>query len=86
MLYLQVNHRFRNTNVDFDFVTSPRFGETRCLRSTRLIKRGEELFVDYDYDMNQDVPSWYLSLHKATFGNRKRRRSRRKLAVSRFFQ
>ena len=86
MLYFQVNHRFLNTNVDFDFVTSPRFGETRCLRSIKHIKRGEELFVNYDYDLTQEVPSWYLSLHKATFGNRKRRRLRRKLATSRLFQ
>ena len=31
----------------FDFVTSPRFGLTRCLRSTRVIGRGEEIFVNY---------------------------------------
>ena len=56
--------------MDFDFVTSPRFGETRCLRSTRMIRRGEELFVDYGYDLMYDMPRWYLALHKATFGKR----------------
>ena len=69
-----MNHRFRNTNVDFDFVTSPRFGLTRCLRSTRFIERGEELFVDYEYDLEEDeLPGWYRSLHEATFGNGKKK-------------
>ena len=65
-----MNHSFRRTNVDFDFVTSPRFGDTRCLRSTRMIRRGEELFVDYGYDLKYDVPRWYLALHKTTFGKK----------------
>ena len=56
--------------MDFDFVTSPRFGDTRCLRSTRMIRRGEELFVDYGYDLKYDVPRWYRALHEATFGKR----------------
>ena len=63
---MQVNHKFEDTNVDFDYVTSPRFGHIRCLRSTRLIMRGEELFTDYDYDMESWVPRWYKRLYKAT--------------------
>ena len=61
-----MNHKFEDTNVDYDYVTSPRFGHTRCLRSTRLIMRGEELFTDYDYNMESWVPRWYKRLHKAT--------------------
>ena len=57
--------------MDFDFVTSPRFGETRCLRSTRMIRQGEELFVDYGYDLKYEVPRWYRALYEATFGKRK---------------
>ena len=45
--HLQANHKFNGTNIDFDFLTSPRFGHIRCLRSTRVIERGEELFINY---------------------------------------
>ena len=36
----QANHQFEGKdNVGFDFITAPRFGNTRCLRAKRLIKR-----------------------------------------------
>lgn len=38
----------------------------------RFIKRGEELTVDYDYDLNgEDVPRWYREEHQ-----REKRRKR----------
>ena len=61
----KVNHKFEGTNVVYDYVTSPRFGHTRCLRSTHLIKRGEEIFMDYDYNIKGFVPRWYKRLHEA---------------------
>ncbi len=44
------NHAF-DANVKFCFVKSPRFGETRCLEATRDIQRGEEVTVDYRYNL-----------------------------------
>jgi hypothetical protein len=61
----QVNHKFDDTNVDFDFITSPRFGATRCPRATKLIPKGEELFIDYNYNMKHDTtPQWYKTIQR----------------------
>ena len=40
----------------------PRFGFLRCIRSTRAINVGEEIFVDYGYgtdETNERHPAWY---------------------------
>ena len=40
----------------------PRFGFLRCIRSTRAINVGEEIFVDYGYgtdEKDDGHPSWY---------------------------
>ena len=42
----------------------PRFGDVRCVRSLRIIEKGEEIYEDYGYAVNgvtnEDVPKWYL--------------------------
>ena len=38
----------------------PRFGDVRCVRSLRIIEKGEEIYEDYQYDVsNEDMPRWY---------------------------
>ena len=82
---MQVNHKFKDTNADFDFLTSPRFGDTRCLRATRIIRRGEEIFINYNYDLKDELPSWYVNLHRATYSKKISRR-RRRMPTPRLFQ
>ncbi len=41
-----------------------RFGETRCLIATANIVRGDEILVNYKYDMDKFTPQWYRDLHK----------------------
>lgn len=67
------NHKFGDgVNVDFDFTRNPRFGEIRCLMSVRYIRRGEEIFVNYNYDMKSgDVPGWYRKLYEETYPTKK---------------
>ncbi len=41
------------------------------MRSVRSIKKGEELFLDYAYDLDDyDVPRWYKALHKKRYGGK----------------
>ena len=35
-----------------------------------MIRRGEEVFVNYGYDMKGAVPGWYGKLHEATYGKK----------------
>ena len=65
---LQTNHRFEGVNSVFDWVTSPRFGLIKCIRSARVILRGNEVFVNYGYDVKGLVPGWYRKLHRAVYG------------------
>ena len=49
----------------FTFVFTPiRFGETRCIVATRNIAKGEEILVNYRYDMEKFVPQWYKKLYE----------------------
>ena len=54
--------------IDFDHGDSSyRFGETRCLVATRNILKGEEILVNYAYNLKKFVPDWYKKLHAKTF-------------------
>ncbi len=64
--------------MDFDFFTSPRFGGIRCLRSIKLIRKGEEIFVNYNYDMEDDVPTWYRRLHEETYPEEHKAKKKKK--------
>ncbi len=45
-------------NVRYCWMTHPRFGACRCVRSLKPIQEGEEILADYDYDMSHsDVPA-----------------------------
>lgn len=65
----KANHSFR-PNTKFGYVKHPRFGETRCLVSTRPIKKGEEITVSYGYNLKStSIPRWYRKLYKETYND-----------------
>jgi hypothetical protein len=65
-------------------VTSPRFGNIRCLRTNRLVKKGEELFVDYNYSLKGDeIPPWFIELHEEHYGKEETDKKRAKKTRSR---
>jgi len=60
----KVNHNFssRKVNAEFGLMNHPRFGLVRCVRSTRAIGVGEEIFVNYGYgtdESDEGHPMWY---------------------------
>lgn len=58
----KVNHSFL-PNCDFSTMFHPRWGRIRTVVSKTLIRQGEELFVDYGYDLVR-CPDWYRDLWK----------------------
>jgi hypothetical protein len=51
----KVNNAFKDSrNTEFCFVNHPRFGHCRCIRSTKPIAKGEELFIDYGYSVEEE--------------------------------
>jgi len=58
----KVNHSF-HPNCEFSTLYHPRFGRVRSVVTTKNVKKGEELFVDYGYDLIR-CPEWYRELHK----------------------
>ena len=60
----KVNHNFvdKMVNAEFGLMNHPRFGLVRCIRSTRAIGVGEEIFVNYGYGTDiedEGHPTWY---------------------------
>ncbi len=53
----KVNHSF-TPNCSEWFFEHPRFGVVPCERTTRPVKRGEELLLDYEYDP-YNCPKWF---------------------------
>ena len=50
------------------FFPPNRFGDIRCLEATRDIQKGEEIFIDYSYDLaTSNVPRWYRKLYSETY-------------------
>ena len=64
----KANHSFKRSNAYFGRIKSPRFGETRCLMAKNNIDTGEEILIDYNYDLKAYVPQWYKKLYVETFG------------------
>ena len=76
----QANHRFpfEGPNIEFCYLKHPRFGEVRGLRTLRNIDKGEELCENYDYDVDEDPPKWYIAKLKAFRAQEKLKQARRK--------
>ena len=51
------NHNWLKQNCKYDTYYSPRFGDIKCLRTIKKIKKNTEIFVDYDY--KNEWPQWY---------------------------
>ena len=63
----KVNHMFDiNTNVEFDSVDHPVFGVIVCLIAVKDIEVDEELFVNYNYGL-EDAAKWYRDLYDQTY-------------------
>ena len=58
----KANHQFDSrNNAGFELYRNPRFGDIRCLRAERDIRRGEEIFAHYGYHEDSlFAPSWYV--------------------------
>jgi SET domain-containing protein len=52
-----MNHSFAPNCIEW-FVDHPRFGVIPCERTTRPVRAGEELFLDYEYDPC-NCPPWF---------------------------
>ena len=62
----KVNHHFKFNNSAYDEIEHPRWGVIIGIRTTKLIKAGEEIFTYYGYkkkDFPADVP-WYHEAHQ----------------------
>eukprot|EP00850_Spirogloea_muscicola_P003794 SM000015S01294 [mRNA] locus=s15:1163189:1164794:+ [translate_table: standard] len=61
----KANHHTR-PNAEYAPFCHPRFGDIKCVRTTQLIAPGEEITVDYSYDLlgADGVPEWYRALYQ----------------------
>ena len=62
----KANHSFA-PNARYEPYNHPRFGEIKCIRTTRRVRAGEEITVHYDYnEVGEDgrlvAPAWFLAL------------------------
>ena len=64
----KVNHSFKYQKTAYGKVFHPRFGNIRSVYSTKDIKRGEEIFVNYGYGVGGTVPKWISDLYKQEMG------------------
>ena len=56
----KINHSFIHDNSKFGFGHHPRFGFIRTIVATKDIQAGQELWVNYGYNVkNPNVPQWY---------------------------
>ena len=62
----KVNHSFK-PNCVFGSMFHPRWGRVRTVVTTSEVRRGEELLVDYGYDLLR-CPDWYRDMWTATIG------------------
>ena len=51
-----------NASVDFCDTFHPQQGCIRCIKTLRDVEKGEELFIDYDYELGEHTPRWYRAL------------------------
>ena len=60
----KVNHKFSDqTNSYFEVVKHPLFGVIVALVADQIIRRGEEVFTNYNYDL-RTAPDWYREGYK----------------------
>ena len=59
------NHQFEpKTNVQLGIIDHPRFGKIHCLVASKTIRKGQEIFLDYSFDVNDVISQrlfpWYF--------------------------
>ena len=64
-----MNHSF-SANCTEWFMDHPRFGLIPCEKTTRMVRAGEELFLDYEYDP-YNCPEWFKSALEEFVGRAK---------------
>ena len=64
----KVNHSFKKQNCIFNTAFNPRFGVVRGIEAARDIRRGEQIFVDYGYPIEDLNPPWYVDLYVQEVG------------------
>ena len=62
----KVNHSF-SPNCKFGTIQHPRWGRVRTVVTTELVRAGQELLVDYGYDLLR-CPDWYRDMWTRTVG------------------
>ena len=45
-------------NTEFDIIYHPVYGAAACIMAKKLIRQGEELYVNYNYRIKW-APDWY---------------------------
>ena len=55
----KANHDFSDTNVVWDIIDHPVVGGIACLVAAKEIDEDDEIYVDYNYDVEDVVPEWY---------------------------
>ena len=60
-----MNHKFsQEANAEFEVVKHPLFGVIVAIIAQDVIEEDEEIFVDYNYSLDQDSADWYKEAHK----------------------
>ena len=61
----KVNHKFsEESNGVFEVVKHPLFGVIVAIIATEVIEEDEEIFVDYNYALDEGSPAWYKEAHE----------------------
>ena len=62
----KANHLFEGKNTEYDTVNHPVHGGIVCLIATHAIQEGDEIYVDYLYDVDE-AEDWYRELYRRTY-------------------
>ena len=61
----KANHKFsKEANGVFEVVKHPLFGVIVAIIATEVIEEDEEIFVDYNYALDEESPAWYKEAHE----------------------
>ena len=59
----KLNHSFKESKVIWGHAFHPRFGHIRSVVAKQIIKRNEEIVINYGYRVGTKVPKWYSNLY-----------------------
>ena len=64
----KLNHSFKESKVIWGHAFHPRFGHIRSVVAKQIIKRNEEIVINYGYRVGTKVPKWYSNLYLEEVG------------------